>query len=235
MDDREVLFQEYNNLWSEKLVHKQSIRKFHNYLTYITAIGSLALAFHGISANDFFKAGIDPALANHIIRNAGNIVRLFFITLTPVVLITLTFPLNDIYHIYAMGHQLGELEIKINSKSGNQNLLTWEHIVCPIVYGGEKMHVGQVETKLTNIISRGDILLLVPAIATLCIASTVISFVYISDEVGCLFAVGYVLLVVHDDSCCDAGVQGKALYKNERSYCTGSVRQTQIDRKIGCI
>ncbi len=37
MDDREVLFQEYNNLWNEKLVYKQSIRKFHNYLSYITA------------------------------------------------------------------------------------------------------------------------------------------------------------------------------------------------------
>ncbi len=55
MDDREVLFQEYNNLWNEKLVHKQSIRKFHNYLSYITAIGSLALAFYGISASDFFQ------------------------------------------------------------------------------------------------------------------------------------------------------------------------------------
>ena len=84
MDDREVLFQEYNNLWNEKLVHKQSIRKFHNYLSYITAIGSLALAFYGISASDFFKVGVDPALTNHILKNAGSIVRLFFIAFTPV-------------------------------------------------------------------------------------------------------------------------------------------------------
>ena len=31
MEDREVLLQEYNNLWNEKLIHKESIRKFHNY------------------------------------------------------------------------------------------------------------------------------------------------------------------------------------------------------------
>ena len=37
MDASEILTQEYNNLWAEKLVHKQGIRKFHNYLTYITA------------------------------------------------------------------------------------------------------------------------------------------------------------------------------------------------------
>jgi len=189
MDDREVLFQEYNNLWNEKLVHKQSIRKFHNYLTYITAIGSLALTFHGVSANDIFK-GVDPALLQ-------NAVSLFFIAFTPVVLITLTFPLNDIYHIYVMAHQLGELEKRINSLSGSRNLLTWEHVVCPVVYGGEKVRVGQIETKLTNTISLGDILLLAPFIAGLCAVSTVLSSMYICNKVGCLFTVGYVLLVAY--------------------------------------
>lgn len=37
MDDREVLFQEYNNLWNEKLVHKQSIRKFQDWYGKYTA------------------------------------------------------------------------------------------------------------------------------------------------------------------------------------------------------
>ena len=197
MDDREVLFQEYNNLWNEKLVHKQSIRKFHNYLSYITAIGSLALAFYGISASDFFKVGVDPALTNHILKNAGSIVRLFFIAFTPVVLITLTFPLNDIYHIYVMAHQIGELEKKINGASGDKSLLTWEHAVCPVVYGGEKVIVGQIETKLTNTIALGDFLLLAPAIGALCAFSTVVASLYICETLGCLYTAGYVLIIAY--------------------------------------
>lgn len=166
-------------------------------MTYITAIGSLALAFHGISASDFFKVGVDPALTNHILKNAGSIVRLFFIAFTPVVLITLTFPLNDIYHIYVMGHQIGELEKRVNSQSGNKGLLTWEHVVCPVVYGGEKVHVGQIETKLTNTIALGDILLLAPAIAALCIVSSIVSSIYIYERLGCLFTIGYGLIIAY--------------------------------------
>jgi hypothetical protein len=197
MNDREVLFQEYNNLWNEKLIHKQSIRKFHNYLTYITAIGSLALAFHGVSASDFLKVDVDPALKDHILKNAGDIVHLFFIAFAPVVFITLTFPLNDIYHIYVMGHQIGALEKRINSQSSAENLLTWEHVICPVVYGGEKVHLGQRSTKLTNTISLGDILLLAPAIAALCAFSAVISCNYIFMKVGILFATGYILLIAY--------------------------------------
>jgi hypothetical protein len=197
MDDREVLFHEYNNLWNEKLVHKQSIRKFHNYLTYITAIGSLAMAFHGVSASDFFKVPVDPAMTNHILKNAGSIVQLFFIAFTPVVLITLTFPLNDIYHIYVMGHQIGELEKKINAESGKKSLLTWEHLVCPVVYGGQKVKVGQIETKLTNTIALGDFLLLAPVLALICLFSTVASSVYICQKLGCLYTVAYVLVIAY--------------------------------------
>ena len=201
MDDREVLFQEYNNLWNEKLIHKQSIRKFHNYLTYIIAIGSLVLIFNGISTIEVIK-GIDLA----VLRNA---VHLFFIALTPVVLLTLIFPLNDVYHIYVIAHQLGELERRINDKSGSQNLLTWEHTVCPVVYGGEKVRIGQSDTKLSNTIFLGDILLLAPFITGLCIVATVLSSMYIWDirdkvahavgynVVGYLATIGYVLLILY--------------------------------------
>jgi hypothetical protein len=182
MDAREIMIQEYNNLWNEKLVHKQSIRKFHNYLTYITAIGSIAMAFHGISMQDFFKVGVDPATTNQVLQNAASIVHLFFVAFTPVVIITLTFPLNDIYHIYVMAHQLGELEKKINAQSDNQKLLTWEHVVCPVVYGGQKITTGQVETKLTNIITLGDLLLLAPAIGCLCAFATYVSSLYIYEK-----------------------------------------------------
>jgi hypothetical protein len=193
MDNREVMLHEYNNLWNEKLIHKQSIRKFHNYLTYITAIGSIAMAFYGVSAQDFFKAGLNPSAASDVLRNATNIVHLFFIAFTPVVIITLTFPLNDIYHTYVMAHQLGQLEKRINYLSDGENLLSWENAVCPIVYGGRKVIIGGKETKLTNIIARGDFILLIPAIATLCIFATIVSLVYICKEVGFFWTVAYAL------------------------------------------
>lgn len=197
MDDIEVLFKEYNNLWNEKLLHKQSIRKFHNYLTYISAIGSLALTFNGISASQVFN-GVDPV----ILQNAVN---LFLIAFTPVVLLTLTFPLNDIFHIYVMGHQIAELEKRINDKSGNQALLSWEHKICPVVYGGKKIRIGQEDIKLRNIISIGDIFLLVPFIAAICIVSTILSCSYISDKLSnayscgvvCLVIIGYIILILY--------------------------------------
>ncbi|HAW59535.1 MAG TPA: hypothetical protein DCX03_11095 [Bacteroidales bacterium] len=197
MDEREVLFKEYNNLWNEKLLHKQSIRKFHNYLTYISAIGSLALTFNGISASQVFN-GIDPV----VLRNAVN---LFLIAFTPVVLLTLTFPLNDIFHIYVMGHQIADLEKRINDKSGGQTLLSWEHKICPVVYGGKKVQVGHEDIKLRNIISMGDLFLLVPFLTALCIVSTILSCLYVSDKlintfgcgVGCLAIIGYLVLIFY--------------------------------------
>jgi hypothetical protein len=189
MDNQEVLFQEYNNLWQEKLIHKQSIRKFHHYLTYITAIGSLVLTLHGSSIPEFLKGSVNPDL----LKNAAS---LFFIFFTPVILITLTFPLNDIYHIYAMGHQIGTLEKKINNFSSHQNLLTWEHLVCPIIYGGNKVVIEKVEKKLTNPIMLGDFLLLIPFLGLLCISSSVLSCIYLYN-IKFIFALGYVVLITY--------------------------------------
>ena len=146
MDHYEILIQEYNNLWNEKMIHKQGIRKFHNYLTYITTLGSLALAFHGVSMSDFFNTAIDPSKATYLIQNASNIVHLFFIPFTPIILITITFPLNDIFHTYAIGSQISEIERKINMIS-NKKILVWEHSICPKIYGGEKSAEGIKITK----------------------------------------------------------------------------------------
>lgn len=180
MEDRDVLLQEYNNLWNEKLVHKQSIRKFHNYLSYITAIGSLALTFHGVSTSDFFKMVVDKDTANNLINNMTNIVNLLFIPFAPVVLITITFPINDMFHIYAMGKHIGEIERKINILSNNKILLAWEHHVCPVVYGGEK--VNNCKEKVTNLIFKGDTLLLFPSLIFICIFTTALSIIYICDK-----------------------------------------------------
>lgn len=194
MEDRDILLQEYNTLWNEKIIHKQSIRKFHNYLTYLTAICSLALTFHGVSAQEFFK---NPDVMNQALQNAASIVHLFFIPFTPIVIITLIFPLNDLFHIYVMGNQIGQIEKKINSLSRDNQLLVWEHAICPVVYGGEKIKTDASEFRITNLISAGDKLLLVPVLFLVCVSATILSAIYLFDKLGCLATVVYVLLIVY--------------------------------------
>ena len=85
MTATDILLNEYNNLWNEKLIHKQSIRKFHNYLTYLTAIGSLALTFYGVSTTDIFKLGADPQTTTLFVKHARDIVNLVFVPFAPLV------------------------------------------------------------------------------------------------------------------------------------------------------
>jgi hypothetical protein len=193
MDKNEILFQEYNNLWNEKLVHKQGIRKFHNYLTYISAIGSLALTFYGVSTQDFFKAVIDPQTGNQIVQNAANIIHLFFVPFAPLVFVTMTFPINDLFHIYVIGKQIGQIESKINLINSDQ-LLMWEHRVCPGVYGG-KIEIN--ENKITNLIQIGDYLLLFPFLIGLCGVSIWLSSTFIQDKFGDAFKWIYILVVTY--------------------------------------
>ncbi len=193
MNTQEILIQEYNNLWNEKLLHKTGIRKFHNYLTYITAIGSLALAFHGLNAQDIIAAANNSEKAKEIIENASSIMHLFFIPFAPVLLITLTFPLNDMFHIYAIGNHIGKLETKINMIE-NSDILEWEHQVCPKIYGGEKDDKGN---KISNIIAMGDFLLLFPALIALALISTYISIVYLYQKLPIYWSAGYLLIITY--------------------------------------
>lgn len=193
MDKNEFLLQEYNNLWNEKLIHKQGIRKFHNYLTYISAIGSLALTFYGLSTQDFFKAVIDPQTGNHLVQNATNIIHLFFVSFAPVVFVTLTFPINDLFHTYVIGNQIGQIESKINFNN-SEHLLVWEHRVCPGVYGGK---TETNEQKVTNLIQIGDYLLLFPFLTGLCAVSVWLSYSFIQAKFGNLFKWIYIIIIVY--------------------------------------
>jgi len=192
METIEILLHEYNNLWSEKEVHLQGIRKFHNYLTYITAIGSIALAVHGLNTQDIISSAIDSHKADVIAKNSANILHLFFISFTPVLFITLIFPINDLFHIFAIGYHVGEIEKRINQIAGEE-LLLWENKICPKVFGGEPDHQGN---RLVNIINKGDYLLLFPALLLLCIVSIGISISYIwaKSVIGALF---YIVLVIY--------------------------------------
>ena len=194
MDKKEILLMEYNNLWNEKLIHKQAIRKFHNYLTYLTTIGSLALAFHGVSAQDFFKMAVDQQTASYILNNTRNIIYLFFIPFTPIVAITLTFPINDIFHIYTIGNQIGNIEKKINEMLGDNNVLLWEHSICPVIYGGKE--VSGVK-KISNLISEGDNWLLFPALIIIALAATIIAGFFIYKNVGIYVMALYLLINIY--------------------------------------
>jgi hypothetical protein len=196
MDEQEILLQEYNNLWNEKILHKQSIRKFHNYLSYMTAIGSLALSFHGISAQDFFKAGLDQETTRYLIKNADSIVNLIFIVFTPIVAITLTFPLNDIFHIFVMGNRIGELERRINGLYGN-TLLAWESAICKIVYGGKKINLNGEKHSVLNVISFGDYTILVPAIGGICLFTSIKSAIFIYNNMGCILFLLYCIVSLY--------------------------------------
>lgn len=152
MDDKaEALFNEYKNLWEEKLTHKQSIRKFHNYITYLISISSLALTFKGLSATDIV---ID---SSKVVANASDIVSLLFVPFTPIVIIVLSFAVNDLFQIYAIGNQIGQIEQKINKILGKKNLLVWEHRICPIIYGGvHQLKDGKEIEKISNLIKLND-------------------------------------------------------------------------------
>ncbi len=187
---QEVLLHEYNNLWNEKMVLKQSIRKFNNYLLYTTVIGSLALVFYGTSSSTIFNGLFSQAISNPILMNNHSIIQMFFIVFVPVVLITFKSPLNDFYNIHVIGCQIADLEKRINGESGNTSLLTWEHAICPAVYGGEK-------EGSEKIMFLGDSLLLIPAISTVCIITTYISFLYLSQTFGAMFSILYVLVILY--------------------------------------
>ena len=197
MDTREILMQEYNNLWNEKILHKQSIRKFHNYLTYITAISSVALTFNGLSMGDFFKATLNPQNATNILQNTQNIVNILFIVLTPIVIITLTFRLNDIFHIFVIGSQIGMIENRINSEAGDNKLLLWEHAICPVIYGGKNFSLEKHTSKMSNIIELGDTFLLYPIIAFLCIFSTIEASMFIYSKIGCLLTIACITTIIY--------------------------------------
>jgi len=176
MDKIAALFNEYNNLWQEKLVHKQSIRKFHYYITYLTTMGSLALTFIGVSPTDLFKGE-----SSKFLENPSEIATLLIIPLTPVILIILSFAINDIFHIYALGTQIGVIEKKINNIFLTNNLLTWEHKICPIIYGDKRNFVKGIKP-MSSIIKLNDFWILIPFVLVICLASIVIGVIFIYQK-----------------------------------------------------
>jgi len=193
MDAVNIWLQEYNNLWNEKLIHKAGIRKFHNYLTYLTAVSSLALVFYGVNAEELFKATADSAVANQLMTNATNILNLLCIVILPLTIVTLTFPINDLFHMYVIGARIAALERRINLATGT-TVLAWEHFIVPHAYMGKKLDGNR---SITNVISKGDILLLIPALFAIGVTTTVIATKFIYATFGAQIAFIYLGIILY--------------------------------------
>jgi len=166
MDTLDILTNEYNNLWHEKLLHKQSIRKFHYYITYITSVSSFVETFIGLSLTGLIKGIENPSY------NPVHIAIMLMIPLTPIVLLLVSFAINDLFQIYVIGTQIGNIEKKFNNILGINTLLTWEHRICPVVYGGSidiKLgYCGSNLEPISNVIRLSDYLILLPFVLTVC-------------------------------------------------------------------
>jgi hypothetical protein len=66
--------------------------------------------------------------------------------------------------------------------------------VCPKVYGGEGDSQGN---KISNIITMGDVLLLIPAVSLLAIISTYISTAFLYQKLPIYWSAGYLLLIIY--------------------------------------
>ncbi|MCX5905584.1 MAG: hypothetical protein NTV89_19410 [Proteobacteria bacterium] len=195
MEKVDALFQEYNNLWHEKLMHKESIRKFNNYISYLISMGSLALTFQGVSSADFFREVLSNANNPALLKKINDIIILAFLPFTPVVLIVMSFAMNDLFQIYVIGTQIGCIERKINVLL-ETSLLSWEHLVCPVVYGGKLIKDKQQhEHALVNIIRKNNNFIFVPFVGLVCLfTSTIAAAFLLSKNHPYLFALYVIIL-----------------------------------------
>lgn len=187
MDNIEILLNEYSNLWHEKIIHKESMRKLRGYVSYLTTIVSLSLTFMGMSTTDIFKNGLNNTVSPVFVKNFSDVFILISIPFTPIVLLIGSFALSDLFHTFVIAFQIGNIEQKINSLSGDV-LLKWEHLICPIIYG-EGHNIKQLKNynPTTNIIKMDDFLIFVPFVASLCLITIVFGGKYIYEKNAYIF------------------------------------------------
>jgi hypothetical protein len=191
MDALDALLGEYNNLWQEKVAHKQSIRKLKGYLSYLTSILSLALTFMGLSTTDIFKTVLNNN-STTLVSNFSIIFTLISIPFTPIVILIASFALNDLFHIYVIGNHIGNIEKKINDLLQKKDLLTWEHRICPVAYGGKK--IGDKSYK--NIIAWSDARIFFPIVLSLCFITIYYGGRFIYDKSIMIFGI-YAGIIVY--------------------------------------
>ena len=192
MEPADVWIKEYDHLWDEKILHKTTLRKFHNYLTYMAAVSTLALTFYGVSSSDVMQYAVGSTTTGNLMIHGNDIIRLLSVVFVPIVLITLTFPLNDMFHIYAMAAHIAVLERKINSAI-SPGTLSWESEASPHYYAGKSDGNGK---SILNVIIWGDFLILFPALIVIGATVFRIAFRYLKT-IGPVWRWSYVVIVVY--------------------------------------
>jgi len=175
MDNKELLLAEYNNLWQEKIAHKASLRKLKGYVSYFTSIISGSLTIFGLSSSDIFETLSTAKNASVLAQNISNAIKVISIPAVPIILLLGSFALNELFQIYVIGNHIGNIESKLNKLVGH-DIFSWEHKVCPVVYGGRPTKSGN---KLTNIIAINDFMLFFPFVSILTIVMLVFALIFL--------------------------------------------------------
>lgn len=199
----DILLREYDNLWQEKLLHKQSLRKFHTYISFLISIGSLALTFKGVSTTDIMKTALEHLGKTNIIENmkilenAADAILLLCIPLTPIILLIASYAINDLFQIYVIGSQIGNIERKINIILDKQTLL-WEHRICAAVYGrSEKIYKEFKIAPVSNLIRLSDKIIFIPFIIIVCLIASYVGAQYVFIKFGKLYYSLYLFLTFY--------------------------------------
>lgn len=188
MERIHVLLAEYNNLWQEKLIHKQQISKFMNYLVYLASTASLILTFIGLSPSDIFKD-------DKIYHRTMDIATMLLIPFVPVICIILTFRIADFYHIYVIGYQIERIENMINEIIGVSNILTWQSQTCQAAYPLASMQgCDQSRPKVRNLIKLTEFYIFMPLMVGLCLLTWIIGSIFLYNKFDDMpfFAMRYV-------------------------------------------
>lgn len=195
MESRELLLAEYNNLWQEKIAHKASLRKLKGYVSYFTSIISGSLTIFGLSSSDIFKTLSSAKDAAVLAQNISNAVKVVSIPAVPIIMLLGSFALNELFQIYVIGNHIGNIEAKANKLLGC-DIFSWEHKVCPVVYGGKKTKDGR---KLTNVIAMNDYYLFFPFVGILTTIMMVfaINFLMSINVTICLLYAGLLAFLLY--------------------------------------
>ena len=136
--------------------------------------------FKILKLTDFFKEFLSNANNAELLGKVDDIIILAFLPFTPVVLIVMSFVMNDLFQIYVIGTQIGCIEKKINDLF-ESSLLSWEHLACPVVYGGRIIADSQ-KYALVNIIRKNNNLIFAPFVGLVCLFTSVIGSAFLISK-----------------------------------------------------
>ena len=195
MDNTGLILAEYNNLWQEKIAHKTNLRKLKGYVSYLTSIISGSITVFGLSSSDIFKTLSTAKDSSTLAANITNALNIVSIPAVPVIMLLGSFAINELFQIYVIGNHIGNVERKLNILLGSE-VFSWEHKVCPVVYGGKKTQSG---SKVINLIAANDGIFFLPfiGILTLLMGKFALKFLYSIDTTVMVLYASFLLFLFY--------------------------------------